>query len=177
MKYLIPVLCSLLLIGCSESPPAQTSLNTSGEPQSIAPAQNEENTSAVPETVTPVAETLTAVPAAAVEKPAEPATKPVAKPSTKAIETPVAAEKTPPSVDASALFAQKCTSCHGTKGEKAALGKSQIIAGWSESKIKEALKGYQAGSYGKEMKALMQGQAKGLSDPQIDALAHYISAL
>ena len=63
------------------------------------------------------------------------------------------------------------------KGEKAALGKSAIIADFSEQQVKEALKGYQAGTYGKEMKALMQGQAKGLNDAQIDALAKHISTL
>ncbi|KFN40156.1 MAG: hypothetical protein JU82_04840 [Sulfuricurvum sp. MLSB] len=81
------------------------------------------------------------------------------------------------SADGNALFGQKCASCHGMKAEKSALGKSQIIAGWSEQKVKEALKGYQAGTYGKEMKALMQGQAKPLSDAQIDALAKHISGL
>jgi len=30
--------------------------------------------------------------------------------------------------DGSALF-QKCAACHGQKGEKAALGKSEVIAG------------------------------------------------
>ncbi len=81
------------------------------------------------------------------------------------------------SVDPAALYGQKCASCHGSKGEKAALGKSQIIAGWSNAQVSEALKGYQAGTYGKEMKSLMQGQAKGLDDAQIDALANHIAGL
>lgn len=93
-----------------------------------------------------------------------------------------AAEITPPkppsvSVDGAALYGQKCASCHGTKAEKAALNKSQIIANFSESQVKEALKGYQNGTYGKDMKALMQGQVKGLNDAQIDALAKHIATL
>lgn len=91
--------------------------------------------------------------------------------------TPAPVKTTAVSVDGSALFGQKCASCHGMKAEKSALGKSQVIAGWSEQQVKEALKGYQAGTYGKEMKALMQGQAKPLSDAQIDALAKHISGL
>ncbi len=80
-------------------------------------------------------------------------------------------------IDGGALFAQKCASCHGAKAEKSALGKSQIIATFSEQQIKDALHGYQSGTYGKEMKALMQGQAKPLSDEQINALAKHISTL
>ncbi len=81
------------------------------------------------------------------------------------------------SVDGAALFAQKCVSCHGAKAEKSALNKSQVIATFGEQQIKDALKGYQNGTYGKDMKAVMQGQAKGLNDAQIDALAKYISTL
>ncbi|MGZ5208146.1 MAG: c-type cytochrome, partial [Sulfuricurvum sp.] len=80
-------------------------------------------------------------------------------------------------VDGKALYAQKCVSCHGMKAEKSALGKSQIIANFTEQQTKDALKGYQDGSYGKEMKGLMQGQVKSLNLEQIDALAHYITTL
>jgi cytochrome c len=80
-------------------------------------------------------------------------------------------------VDEGTLFAQKCATCHGAKAEKSALGKSQIIANFSEQQIKDALHGYQAGTYGKEMKTVMQGQAKGLNDVQIDALSKHISSL
>jgi cytochrome c553 len=80
-------------------------------------------------------------------------------------------------VDASALYGEKCASCHGAKADKPALGKSQVIAGWSASQVEDALHGYQSGSYGKEMKALMAGQVKSLSAEQIKSLAKYISAL
>jgi cytochrome c553 len=80
-------------------------------------------------------------------------------------------------VDGKAIFTQKCVSCHGVKAEKSALNKSQIIANFSEAQIKDALKGYQAGTYGKEMKGIMQGQVKTFDDTQIEALAHYISTL
>jgi len=151
MKIFIPVLCSLLLIGCSESTPKQAS--ESNESQEISTPLAEENSS----TATPAEQNET-----------------VAAP-TSAAATPAAVVNA--SVDAHALFSQKCASCHGAKAEKSALNKSQIIATLSEQQITDALKGYQNGTYGREMKALMQGQAKPLNDAQIDALAKYISAL
>lgn len=141
MKIFVPLICSLLLIGCSDTKPTEAPATS----ETAAPA--EINTTASMETTTaPV-------------------------PSAPAATTETAA------IDASALFAQKCVSCHGAKAEKSALNKSQIIANFSEVQVKEALKGYQNGTYGKEMKAVMQGQAKGLNDAQIDALAKYISEL
>ncbi|MDO8453677.1 MAG: c-type cytochrome [Sulfurimonas sp.] len=68
-----------------------------------------------------------------------------------------------------------CATCHGLSGEKAALGKSQIIKGWSASKVSDALKGYKADSYGGAMKGIMKGQASKLSDSDIKAVAEYIS--
>lgn len=151
MKYLLPVVCSVLLIGCGDSTQNETPAAPQTEIQAAAPAE-------------------APAPVAAEETPA-PDTE--STPVVAALATGSAA----PSVDNATLFAQKCASCHGMKAEKAALGKSQVIAGWNEQKTKDALKGYQAGTYGKEMKALMQGQAKGLSDAQIDALAKHISGL
>lgn len=152
MKSFISVVCALLLLGCSnDSTPTETSIPTP------------EVTSAAVSTEAPIATTTPA-------PEQEPAT--VATPVIEAPKTPVVA-----SIDGGALYGQKCASCHGSKGEKAALNKSQIIAQFSETQVKEALKGYQAGTYGKEMKALMQGQAKALDDAQINALAKHISAL
>lgn len=153
MKTFLPILCSLLLIGCSDTPPSQAS--TAPETSTQAPAPTEPNQSSLPST----AVTTTA-----------------AEPAPVSAEEPVKIAQTT-SIDGEALFGQKCSACHGSKAEKSALGKSLIIAGWKESQTKDALKGYQAGTYGKEMKAVMQGQAKGLNDAQIDALAKHISTL
>lgn len=69
----------------------------------------------------------------------------------------------------------KCTPCHGTAGEKKALGKSEIIKNLTKDQFIAALKGYQAGTYGKAMKNMMVMQVKKLDDAQIEALAsHYI---
>ena len=140
MKTFISLICSFLIIGCSDSPSEQTPQVPSNGSQTAV------------ETKTPLTESAPASEAVTVENTVNSST------------------------DAAGLFGQKCASCHGSKGEKAALNKSQIIADFSEEQVKEALKGYQAGTYGKEMKALMQGQAKTLTDTQIDALAKYISA-
>ncbi len=81
------------------------------------------------------------------------------------------------SVDAVALFKSKCSSCHGAKAGKKALGKSEIISKWDSQKIADALNGYKNGTFGGSMKAIMQGQAKGLSAEQISALSKAIPKL
>lgn len=72
---------------------------------------------------------------------------------------------------------QPCAGCHGAKGEKAALGKSQIISGWDVAKTTAALKGYKDGSYGAAMKGVMKGQVASLDDAKIAELAKYIHGL
>jgi len=79
-------------------------------------------------------------------------------------------------VDGAQIF-KHCASCHGVKGEKKALGKSQVIAGWDSVKVVTALKGYTKGTYGGSMKAVMKGQASKLSDDDMKAVADYISTL
>jgi len=79
--------------------------------------------------------------------------------------------------DGGALF-QKCAACHGAKAEKQALGKSEVIAGWSSDKVVEALKGYKAGTRNtKGMGALMKGQVAALSDADMKTLGDYISKM
>mgnify|MGYP000479864145 CR=1 FL=1 len=68
-----------------------------------------------------------------------------------------------------------CAGCHGQNGEKRALGKSQIIKGWSTDKVGMALKGYKNGTYGGPMKGVMKSQVARLSDADINALATTIS--
>jgi len=79
--------------------------------------------------------------------------------------------------DGSALY-QKCAACHGQKGEKAALGKSEVISGWKSDKTLDALKEYKAGTRNtKGMGALMKGQTAALSDADMKALSDYIATL
>ena len=78
--------------------------------------------------------------------------------------------------DGAALY-KKCVACHGAKGEKKALNKSQVIGGWDAAKTEKALAGYKDGSYGGPMKALMKGQVASYSADDIKAVSAYIAGL
>lgn len=78
--------------------------------------------------------------------------------------------------DGAALY-KKCQSCHGAKGEKKALNKSQVITGWDAAKTEASLKGYKDGTYGGPMKGLMKGQVASYDDAKIAAVSKYISTL
>lgn len=149
MKILLSAVVALFLIGCSDNK------STSQETAKAEPVKTE---------VVKEQEVVVA------EKKAEPVVKAVAEAPKEAVPAVVA------TVDGAKLF-KACSSCHGAKAEKKALGKSQVIAGWESSKIVNALNGYKDGSYGSTMKAVMQGQAAKLSDADIKALAAYISKL
>ncbi len=86
----------------------------------------------------------------------------------------VLATTTLAAADGAALY-KKCAGCHGANGEKAALGKSQVIKGWEESKTVTALKGYKDGTYGGVMKGVMKGQVASLNDEQIESIAKFIA--
>jgi cytochrome c len=158
MKSVITIACSLFLLGCSNENPSAT---TSAQPSPTVVEENMTTEAPTVETSVETAVSPTEVPLAisATIPPAAQTPKPVA------------------TIDGGTLYGQKCASCHGAKAEKSALNKSQVIAGWKAIQVKNALNGYQAGTYGKEMKALMQGQTKALNDAQIDALAQYIATL
>lgn len=81
------------------------------------------------------------------------------------------------SVSAQAANITKCYGCHGTKFEKKALGKSQIVKDLNSTQIVEALNGYQKGTYGGSMKMVMKGQIKDLNETQIVDVAKAIKNL
>lgn len=76
--------------------------------------------------------------------------------------------------DGAALYS-KCAGCHGSQGEKKALGKSKLINTMSKTDLVTALNGYKDGSYGGAMKGLMKGQVAKLSAEDIEALASHIT--
>ena len=82
----------------------------------------------------------------------------------------------PAALDGTALYAN-CGSCHGQKGEKSALGKSQVIAGWDKQRVIDSLNGYKDGSYGGVMKNIMTGQVNTKTEAEIEALADLISKM
>ena len=65
-----------------------------------------------------------------------------------------------------------CASCHGPKGAEPIAPNYPIIAGQHKSYLVHSLEGYRDGKRGN---AIMAGQAQGLSDAQIQALADYFS--
>lgn len=77
----------------------------------------------------------------------------------------------------SAASTTACIGCHGAAFEKAALGKSKVVKGWSADQVEKALKGYKDGSYGGAMKAVMKGQVARLSDADMKDLAKQISEM
>ncbi|MGJ0336533.1 c-type cytochrome [Aliarcobacter cryaerophilus] len=92
-------------------------------------------------------------------------------------EEPKQANETPSNeLNAETLF-KTCASCHGLKGEKEALGKSQVITGWDKDRVIKALNGYKDGSYGGVMKNLMKTHVETKTPEQIEVLADYISKL
>lgn len=76
--------------------------------------------------------------------------------------------------DGATLY-KKCAGCHGANGEKAALGKSQIIKDLKKADFIAAMKGYKTGTYGGSMKGVMTGQVKSLTDSQMEAIAGVIA--
>ena len=79
---------------------------------------------------------------------------------------------------ASAAFAgsyDKCVTCHGATGEKAAMGKSKVIKDMTKADFVSALKGYKDGSYGGAQKALMTAQVKDLDEAAMNEIAATIA--
>lgn len=81
------------------------------------------------------------------------------------------------SIEDGGVIYKACSTCHGVNAEKAALGKSKIIQGWSTDQVAEALYGYKNGTYGAAMKGIMKAQVSKLSDEDIELVAEYISTL
>ncbi len=70
----------------------------------------------------------------------------------------------------------KCVGCHGSAGEKKALGKATVLQNVSKEDINKALLGYKAGTLSKfRMGGLMKSQVSKLSDDEILELSEYIS--
>lgn len=79
--------------------------------------------------------------------------------------------------DGATLY-KKCSACHGAKGEKKALNKSNIINAMTSEQIKIALEGYKAGTLNVHGQGkMMSMQAKNLTPADIDALSKYIPTL
>jgi len=72
----------------------------------------------------------------------------------------------------------RCAECHGSVGQKRALGKSAIIQGQKASKTYEQLKMYAMGNRNKYgYGSLMKMQLISLRDNDLKAVAAYIATL
>ncbi len=150
MKYILPLVLSLLFTACNDS-----------DKTTAAPEKMSTNSTSIEQAVTDVQQ----------EKVID---SKVVKP--KVVEPKPAAEPAKVEVNGEAIFS-KCKSCHGNSAEKHALNTSKIIQGWSVAQIEDALKGYQNGTYGGSMKNVMSAQAKTLSNEEIKKVAVYIHSL
>jgi len=165
MKIVLSALLALFLLGCSEDKATTNMADT----QSVVADKTELVKSTVDEA------------AKAAEIVVKEATKEAETTAVEAQnvvqEVKATAEETiKENVSGADLF-KACASCHGQKGEKPALGKSQIITGWSAAKVAAALHGYKDGTYGAAMKSVMKGHVSKLNDAQIQVLSDYISTL
>ena len=163
VKIILSTVVALFLLGCNDTTTHETHKQEVKQKaevveQKVAPVQVQE--------VKPVVEEHS------LKKVVE-----VAPVKTEVVQKKIAVVKQETStVDAAKLF-MACAACHGSHAEKSALNKSQVIQGWSVTKIEKALQGYKDGSYGGAMKGIMKGQASKLNDAEIKALAEYISKL
>lgn len=77
--------------------------------------------------------------------------------------------------EAPAIY-KKCIACHGADGKKVGVA-PKAIGGMPKEEIARLLKGYKDKTIKTPKAAVMYGQAKNLSDADIEELAAYISTL
>ncbi len=190
----LAVAALVMMTGCNEKKSEEASKGTTPTQKSVeqsapvtAPSAAASKTAEEPavsteakmEAVTKVEEKAQKAAETVIQK-SEAITQSVKEETTKAKEALSAATEAPKtataSVDAAQLFV-KCAGCHGSKGEKHALGQSNIIAGQAKADLIKKIEGYKDGTYGGAMKGVMKGQVGSLTPEQIDALAGYISTL
>lgn len=185
MKVVLSAVLAMFLVACgnnTQEKKEQESVKTetatvaqTKAPESVEKAVVKE-VKAVEEPIAQKVETIVAE----VKEVKTVAAEPVKAPEPVKVEEKIAAVAPKPvaksSVDGGALFV-KCVACHGQNAEKSALGKSQIIKGWSADKVLSALHGYKDGTYGGAMKGIMKSQVSAYSEDELKALAQHISKL
>ncbi len=70
---------------------------------------------------------------------------------------------------------RKCIGCHGMDFGKKALGRSEVVKGWSAKKIESSLKAYRTTTESDEL--VMKAQIGNYTDAQIKTVAKYIAGL
>jgi cytochrome c553 len=178
MKIVLGLVVTLLFMGCNDQKSEEAQEEISHSIEQIAKVVKEESKN-ITKSVEKVTKDSVKTISKEVQKVSEEAKKVAQKTVVsinKALEKPKKTIEEKVSIDAKALFA-KCSSCHGVNGDKKALNKSQIIKGWSVTRLTDAINGYKDGSYGGSMKGVMKPQVNKLSNDEIKALSEYISKL
>ncbi len=75
------------------------------------------------------------------------------------------------------LYMQKCSHCHGLKGEQSVFETSAVIQGWQIDKTLQALHGYKDHSYGSTKKGVMKVIVARMDEKSIEDVATYIENL
>jgi len=174
MKILFLVIATLFVAGCSQEKKEEQHTSQAVVPQTQTVTAEKNVTQETPKVERKETKKVEEKIAQKLTIPAKPAVE-VAPVKTETVPTEVAViDKT--AINGAKIFV-KCSSCHGKSAQKKALGKSQVIKGWEEAKIVDALHGYKTGTYGGPMKTVMKAQVSSLSDADINAVAKYISKL
>jgi len=190
MKIILSAALAFFLLGCSDDATTQTAKKEisqqAHETAAVVAKSTEEVVQKAKETTSVVSEQVQKVTQKSVEKVKEVTTQvvkqvsetthEVVQKSAKAVEKVAKDLQTSatPALDGKKLFSA-CAGCHGSHGERQAMGKSQIIKGWAATKVASALHGYKDGTYGGAMKGIMKGQASKLDDAKIEAIGEYLS--
>ena len=174
---LIATSLAVLLAGCVDS-----STGAAARADMEGDKQAETNTAPKPkaEEKASVAQQAKPAPATEATTPAQDATPAEAEAPVATEEATPVAEETPAKTPAetapttASVDLNGCVACHGAQFEKVAMGVSKVVKDMSKEDIITALKGYRDGSYGANMKALMQGQVGSWDDAKIEVVATQI---
>lgn len=183
-KIVLSAILAMFLTACGDSEQTKQSTQTTVEKSEVVKEPAVVEKVEVEKVVTKDAEVVAVKTEVVEEKPvvqevkAPVQTKEVVKAPVAEVKKEVVAvkESVTVAIDGAKLFV-KCSTCHGQNGEKAALGKSQIIKGWSVDKVMNAFHGYKDGTYGGAMKGIMKTQIANYSEDELKALATHISKL
>jgi cytochrome c553 len=82
-----------------------------------------------------------------------------------------------PSINARALFVDKCMKCHGENGTTHPLAVPYVIAGQPKELLIAKIEGYKALTFGGPLRGQMATSVQLLTPKEVNALADYISKL
>jgi len=82
-----------------------------------------------------------------------------------------------PSIDARALFVDKCMKCHGDKGTTHPLAEPFVIAGQPKELLIAKIEGYKALTFGGRLRGQMATSVQLLTPEEVNAVADYVSKL